>query len=232
MTEAYAGYEEWKGWGTDQFMQLSDHLRSYYQAELATVPLRGEKVLEIGFGSGSLLAWLKEQQAQPFGTEVSSQAKALAVQRGIVVLDEKLDHPQTMAGEFAMVAAFDVLEHLSQAEIVDLLDKVAILLRPGGFFVARFPNGASPFGLPIQNGDLTHITSLSATKLRQLLVGRPFAVERIGNSASATHGGLAKRAMRNVRSILRGGLEKGLRGLYGIEGPLHPNITVVLRRDG
>jgi 2-polyprenyl-3-methyl-5-hydroxy-6-metoxy-1,4-benzoquinol methylase len=230
MSQAYQGYEEWKGWGREQFQQLDDRQRSYYATEFAGIPLNNVDVLEIGFGSGSLLAWLRQQGAVVHGTEVSTQAKVFATQAGVTVLDERLDDIQAMAGSFGVVAAFDVLEHLTQAEITGLLDKAAVLLRPGGHFIARFPNGASPFGLAIQNGDITHVSTLSATKLSQWLVGRPFTIERLGNSSSATHGGVAMRVGRLVRGVLRAGVERGLRALYGIEGPLHPNLTVVLRR--
>jgi hypothetical protein len=43
------------------------------------------------------------------------------------------------------------------------------MLRNGGVFIARFPNGDSPFGLANQNGDLTHVTAIGSEKFRYLV---------------------------------------------------------------
>lgn len=231
MNETYAGYDAWKGWDSSQFMLLTDSQRSYYAMEFQEIPLHGENVLEVGFGSGSLLAWLTEQKATVYGTELSPQGVSLAAERGVIVIDPKLDEADRLTGQFGVVAAFDVLEHLSTDEIIALLDKVAILLRPGGYFVARFPNGGSPFGRSIQHGDVTHVSTLTISKIDQLLAGKPLVLDRAGDAAVPVHGNLPTRYAKRLRQVLRHGFERGLRGLYGLEGPLHPNLTIVLRRQ-
>lgn len=230
MEQAYAGYDAWKGWDADRFMELTDFLRIYYRAEFRDVPVAGEKVLEIGFGSGSLLAWLREQGADLYGTELSRQGVALAAESGVTVLDPSLAEVDSLAGRFGVVAAFDVLEHLTNEEIVVLLDKACALLRPGGFLMLRFPNGGSPFGRMIQHGDVTHVNVLTAAKLGQLIAGKPLAMVRIADAVVPVAGGFALRAMQRSRDLLRKGFELGLRALYGLNGPLHPNVVVVARR--
>ncbi len=231
MENYYAKYEEWKGWGEDQFMVLTDSERAYYDAEFSDVPVRGEKVLEIGFGSGTLLAWLREKGAELSGTEISEQGRTLAARRGVTVLDIDLCQAESMAGQFGVVAAFDVLEHLTYSQIATLLDRIAILLRPGGYFIARFPNGASPFGRMHQHGDITHISTLTENKIVQLMSGKPFSVQRAGDAAAADHGGFATRLAKYGRRLLRRGFERGVSALYGFDLPFHPNIALVLRRS-
>lgn len=230
MEQSYVGYEAWKGWGAEQFMILSDAQRAYYAQEFRDLPVRRERVLEIGFGSGALLAWFKEQGAEVFGTELSSQGVVLAHQHGVKVLQPDLADVEELAGSFSVIAAFDVLEHLSHHDIAALFDKVATILRPGGHFIARFPNGGSPFGRSIQHGDVTHISTLTVSKISQLVTGKPLTIVRAGDAAVSLHGGLAVSMAKRGRNLLRRVFERLLRALYGIEGPLYPNLTVVFRR--
>lgn len=231
MPNEYDHYDEWKGWGEDQFMVLSDQDRAYFAAEFAGLKVRGEKVLEIGFGSGTLLAWLGEQGAERYGTELSPQGQTLARQRGVRVLDTELSDAAALKGQFGIVAAFDVLEHLTHQQIRDVLAKAALLLRPGGHFVARFPNGASPFGGLIQHSDVTHVTTLTTTKLGQLMLGTPFVIQRAGDTAIPRNGSVPVRLAKQGRALLRRMLERSISALYGLgDMAFYHNLTVVLRR--
>lgn len=229
--EDYDRYSEWKGWGEGQFMIVSDYERAYYAAEFSEVPVKNEKVLEIGFGSGALLAWLRDQGAELYGTEISAQGKELAARRGITILDTDLAQAETLKGQFGVVAAFDVFEHLTHQQIRDLLDKAAILLRPGGHLIARFPNGASPFGGIVQHSDVTHVTTLTKTKIGQLIVGKPFVIQRAGDTAIPKHGGFPARIAKHGRAFLRRLFERGVSALYGLHDmSFYHNLTIVLRR--
>jgi len=233
MTDQYENYDAWKGWDETGFMVTTDFERAYYDVEFADIPVAGQRVLEIGFGSGSLLAWLRGKDAELYGTELSPQGRKLAADKGVHVLDATLTQLEELEGTFGVVAAFDVLEHLTYQEIVQLLDTAGKLLRPGGYFVARFPNGASPLGRFIQHGDITHVTTLTASKLSQLMLGKPFVMQRAGDTAVPKVGGLAVRMGKHVRSVLRSGLERTLKALYALHDvPFYYNMTVVLRRVG
>lgn len=232
MEDAYEDYDAWKGWGAERFMVLPDRQRAYYAEEFRGIPVAGERVLEIGFGSGTLLAWLKEAGAEVAGTELSQQGAALARERGIPVLEADLRDVHDQAGSFGVIAAFDVLEHLSMIEIRELFDKAATLLHPGGYFIARFPNGGSPFARSIQHGDVTHISTLTISKIVQLLQGKPFRIVRAGDTASARYGGPLTRAARVARDGAKSLFERGLKTLYGLHDvPMHPNLTIVLQRS-
>ncbi|MEO7470258.1 MAG: class I SAM-dependent methyltransferase [Sphingobium limneticum] len=227
---SYAQYDAWKGWDAAGFMTLEDPLRVYYECEFADLPVRGEKVLEIGFGHGSLLAWLQKSGADVYGTELSGRGQALARERGIKVVSTDLDDTSHLAGKFGLIVAFDVLEHLSYDELRALFAKSATLLRDGGSFVARFPNGASPFARPLQHGDITHITTLTASKIEQLLLGVPLRIVRASDPIPHFHGGVAKRLAKRTRNLARKGFECVIRSLYGITEPLNPNLMIVLRK--
>ena len=228
--QVYAGYEEWKSWAIADFMQVGPSQRNYYADELRGTPIRGRDVLEIGFGSGSFLAWARDEGAQLYGTEALPAARKQAAANGVTILPLDLAEslPQRER-KFAAILAFDVMEHLTYDQNRTLLDQVAALLADDGVFVARYPNGQSPFGRAHQHGDMTHRCVLSAGVMQQLLAGRPFAIEHLGNQAPARASGL-RRVGSAVRNLLQRAVEGGIRRIYGADTPLGPNAVAVLRR--
>jgi hypothetical protein len=51
---------------------------------------------------------------------------------------------------------------------LETLDAVAAALLPGGVFIGRVPNAASPLGGGSQHGDFTHETAFTGRSIRQL----------------------------------------------------------------
>ena len=221
----YTGYAEWKAWDETGFMAPGSHERSYYAAELRGHPLAGQPVLELGFGNGGFLAWAREQGAIVHGTELQPDLAALGTAAGIIVEPTDLSTLLPVArAKFALVAAFDVFEHFTVAELPPLLATIAELLADGGLLVARFPNGQSPFGRVPQHGDLTHRAILSADIMRQLITPLPFDPVHLGNPAHPA--GLVER----VRRLVHRTLELALQRLHGHDTPLAPNRVAILRR--
>lgn len=226
----YENYEVWKGWSETDFGHFGSQEGSYFAGELEGIGLKGKRLLEIGFGTGKFLSWAKSQGAKTYGTEIIPSLLRAAEARGHRILESRLkDNMQGFAGKLDVVAAFDVLEHLSRSEIGDLLDDVAQLLTVGGTFIARFPNGQSPFGLPHQHGDWTHRTALSKACFEQLLIGRPFQLVRGGNSYRPKGRGLSI-IPSGMRNIAQSFVEFTMSRIYGLSCPLGPNITVHVTR--
>ena len=50
----------------------------------------------------------------------------------------------------------------------------------GGKFIARVPNGDSPFGMPLQNGDLTHQTIIGSGIMKYLSNSLGFKIIFLG----------------------------------------------------
>jgi methionine biosynthesis protein MetW len=102
----------------------------------------GGRVLDVGCGSGGLLAALAGHAAHRAGVELSAAAAAAAAQ----VADEVVNLPVDAAlpfpaGSFDVVVCADVLEHL--AEPAATLTSLAALCRPGGAVVVSVPNVAN-----------------------------------------------------------------------------------------
>jgi len=101
------------------------------------------------------------------GIEVIPDLVQLAQDSGYQAISSE-QTADLLANSFDLVVAFDVLEHIPQDDLPNLLSLIFQKLRPGGLFIARFPNGDSPLGLPFQYGDMTHVTVIGSGKLRYL----------------------------------------------------------------
>ena len=78
--DGYAGYEAWKGWTS--YFAFDREEAEYFAGELRGIPLAGRSVLEIGFGTGSFLAWARAQGASVAGAEINERSLAEAARAG------------------------------------------------------------------------------------------------------------------------------------------------------
>ena len=223
---AYDGYESWKGWSETSFMVPTPMDNAYFDLEMRAIPVSGEHVLEIGFGNGRFLGWAKARGAQVYGTELSEQGRTFAAAHDVVVLPIDLAQSlDTHRARFGVIAAFDVLEHLSFDAIRAMLDQIGVLLRPGGYCILRFPNGQGLLSGLYQSGDYTHVSTLSASIMSQFVAATALEIIRAESSAIPDEG-----IAHKLRTVLRQGFEALLCRLYAFRGPLGPNLTVVLQK--
>jgi SAM-dependent methyltransferase len=160
-------YIEWKEWG-EEFGKITPDQRKYFDSELNRIKLQkgGQiSVLEIGFGNGEFLEYCTSKGWEIEGIEVNEKLIKTARDKGFSARDTKYIN-QYEASKFDIVAAFDVLEHLDVRETLEILNSVNRILKENGFFLMRFPNGDSPFGLKNQNGDVTHKQSIGIGKIK------------------------------------------------------------------
>lgn len=237
----YEGYDDLKGWSERFVYSASD--ADYFRGELEGLPLRGARVLEIGFGGGGFLAWARDAGAEVEGTELLPAAVDAARMAGFTAHGPDLAALiPARTGGFDLIVAFDVLEHIERQALIGFLRQVRDLLKPAGYLLARVPNGQSPFGLLHQNGDLTHITALSVPVFQHLALATGFRVVRAANAfrtvprgSKSGKGGWTqfRRTLRwRLRLALRDRMTDWLRYLYGIPPmPFDPNLTVVMQAE-
>jgi len=226
----YDGYTRWKGWQGE--FETSDRDARYFAAELDGVELSGKRVLEIGFGNGSFLAWARRRNAEVTGTEMIDALVEHARTKGYDALTASLPTLLATGRQFDLVVALDVFEHWHKDELVANLGLLHTLLARDGLLLARFPNGQSPFGRVYQHGDLTHVTALSSSSVTQVAQMTGFTVERIDNARRVP----ARRDFWTIlkhhwRRFRRARIEIALGKLYGFGRlPLDPNLTALLRK--
>jgi 2-polyprenyl-3-methyl-5-hydroxy-6-metoxy-1,4-benzoquinol methylase len=179
----YQGYVIAKNWSSSEFGKFTRKKSAYYLGEFERAGIDicpGIKCLEIGFGNGSFASWSVSRGAQYFGVEIIDDLLDRAKQGGFEV-GSSIDELNIAEESLDLVVAFDILEHLTLDELRLILSKVWNCLKPGGQFFFRVPNGDSPFGRYMQNGDMTHCLSIGSGKIRQLAQLHAFKINFIGD---------------------------------------------------
>jgi SAM-dependent methyltransferase len=147
-------------------------------------------VLDIGCGQGQLVRLLLADGYDAAGVDVSAEQVALARAAGLdqVQQGDYRDFLRGQAGSLSAITATDVLEHLTKSEVLDAFDRIVIALAPGGTFVARVPNAASPFGGHLRYGDFTHESSFTERSVRQLGAAAGFDSVTVLSCPPIAHG--------------------------------------------
>lgn len=99
------------------------------------------RLLDVGYGAGTLLSVAEEEGWDCWGTEVSQDALQLGRQRGWQVVDGDFCVAALPEDWFDVVCMVEVLEHLRSP--LDYMRQAMRVLRPGGLFYATTPHGAS-----------------------------------------------------------------------------------------
>jgi 2-polyprenyl-3-methyl-5-hydroxy-6-metoxy-1,4-benzoquinol methylase len=232
------GYVQWKSWESGEFGRYSPLDACYYTAEFGLRTPAAARALEIGFGNGSVLAWLRDRGADTYGVEanpilVARASELLGPDRAFLDLQDAT--LSSMAGTFTHVIALDVLEHVPMDSLPTMLSRITTLLAPAGVAVLRFPNGDSPFGRIHQHGDPTHVTTLGSTRITYFARRAGLEVTAVRSPALPVRGVGFTRGLR--RFLIHGArhvIEYIAGQLYfgGRRVPFDPNYTAVLKRSG
>ncbi|MEI8395416.1 MAG: class I SAM-dependent methyltransferase [Rhodospirillaceae bacterium] len=226
----YNSYSEQKGWTVDFSCAEPDRL--YFQAEFSGIDLKGKKILELGFGNGSFMAYARENGAEVFGIEIQPDNVVKARAAGynaFETLDElQSNHPVS----FDMAVAFDVFEHLSHDLIHTTLTSLHGLLKVGGVLILRTPNGQSPFGRRTQYGDATHLSVITPKKMEQICFGKGLEVIGVGNQARVfSPGGLHYALVKRLQFLARDFCNALISNIYGMGTTvLDENIVIRIRK--
>lgn len=164
-------YIRWKNWEAENFAQTSSGALFYFAQFFRRHPVlkNNSEVLEIGFGNGELLGYLRDRSHNVTGVEINPHLVERATQAGYEAHAGLVwEIPALLNRKFDSIFAFDVAEHMTQAELNAFFSWSKAHLNSDGRLILRFPEGASPFGLAYQNGDFTHVTSLTMSKTHSL----------------------------------------------------------------
>ena len=93
------------------------------------VPLVGRDVLEVGFGGGLTLTWMRDRGARVFGVEPVAANRAAAVQAGIPSTNVKPSLKDFQDRQFDLVFYLDSFEH--EEEPAAHLTRLNKLTKPG-----------------------------------------------------------------------------------------------------
>jgi len=163
-------YIGWKNWADNDFGLVTPG-RCFYFDQVFKPRLRERsKVLEIGFGNGDLLGYFRKHGHEIIGVEINDTLVRRAKRLGYTAYSSAFvwNIAELQSEKFDQISAFSVVEHMNHEQLNAFFSWVKNHFNEGGKLYLQFPEGASPFGLANQNGDFTHITSLTKAKIEVL----------------------------------------------------------------
>ena len=140
------------------------------------------RVLDVGCGRGEFLTLLRDEGIPAYGVDVDEGMVEACREQGLeVVCDDALHHLDGLApGTIDGVFCSQVVEHLSTAELMSLLDAVYRKLDRGGVVVVETPNPESLFVFSsFFYVDLTHVRPIHPEAMAWALGATGFADVRI-----------------------------------------------------
>ena len=238
MNDAVAGsekYREWKSWNADRFGDLNPESRRYLELELAQSGIQlsaNSHVLEIGFGNGDFATFCRDLGCTYAGTEIDAELVVRAKAAGLDAHVAPDDLVETFKGRsFDLITCFDVLEHLTQDQIIVMLTAFRGLLTPNGRILARFPSGDSPFSVAMYNGDITHRSWIGRGAVLQYCVATGLEAKQIRHPALPLRGlGLKRLLRRTPIAAARWIVRNFVRTVFydGQPRVVDPNMVIVL----
>ncbi len=234
MTDSNCAYIEWKNWDSASFGRFDALEAAYFAAETGIRHGARLRVLEVGFGNGGFLGWVKARGGETYGIETNPELVARArgfFGEGHAFIDLQDASLNALRGSFTHIVAFDVIEHMSESDLSEALTHLRELLAPEGKLILRFPNGDSPFGRLSQHGDPTHIQTIGRQKLEYFAHRAGLRIIDIRAPALPLRGvGFARGLRRCTVQMGRAAFEWLISLLYfgGRRIPLDPNYIAIL----
>lgn len=171
---------------------------------------RSALILDIGCGYGAVIdAASRAGYHFVRGVDSSPEQVVSATRLGIdgVELGDAVESLLGYADDsLDVVVAFDVIEHLTMAELIKMTDEVRRVLRVNGRWIIHTTNGASPFFGAVRYGDLTHMGAFTETSLAQLVLSSGFSRVSSDEDEPVAHGWrsvIRLIAWRCIRIVLR-----------------------------
>jgi len=164
-------------------------------------------ILDIGAGNGSfLLACKQNGYSNCVGLDLSPEQVKIGQSFGIneLVEADALNWMKQNPGKYDIVTAFDLVEHMTKDELMEMLSAILNSLKPGGIFIFRTPNLDCPLPNPYARGDFSHETFLNKHSATQLLYANGF------NSVSISEG------LIQTNSPFKEMVRKSFMGIYRI----------------
>ncbi|MFM1899044.1 MAG: hypothetical protein RL577_1284 [Bacteroidota bacterium] len=156
------------------------------------------EIFDLGCGSGSLLAVLKEDGFHRLlGMDLSPEQVVQAHSMGLkeVQQGDGLAHLKSTSSQWDLVLAADIIEHFTKDELVDLLQVIKGSLKKNGKLILRTPNMDSSLASVFAHGDFTHENRLNASSLEQVLLAVGFSQVEIHSSDMSAQS-VAKECLR------------------------------------
>ena len=135
------------------------------------------RIFDLGCGSGSLIAALKEAgYHRVSGMDLSEEQVKMAHGMGVseVMLGDAMQYLRDTPEGFDVITGMDIIEHFTKDELVELLQLIQRKLKAGGMAIFRTPNMDAPIASAFALGDFTHENYLNASSAEQVMLSCGF----------------------------------------------------------
>lgn len=125
----YQDYSNWKGWLTQvPFGELTALQKRVYELQLERlqIPYKNINALEIGYGNGSFIKFLRNNDSNVEGVEIQEPLLNAVRENGIPVQNSI---NTVKNGPYDLIVAFDVLEHLTIEQLKDYFKNAGLCLK-------------------------------------------------------------------------------------------------------
>ena len=135
-------------------------------------PIPSAAALEFGGGAGGLLAFYDNVGFDNIvGVDASESqiavARAKCPQYEMFCADA-FDFLADSMQRFAIISAFDVIEHIEKDRVIEFLELIRANLEDEGVMILRLPNASSLFASELRYGDFTHVSAFTPSCLETL----------------------------------------------------------------
>lgn len=182
MADFYSSYSAYKNY---QPASLSAKDIKRFDAEIWRPAQFSENqsCLELGSGTGQFLEYLAHKNSQKFqGLDHDEALKEVLrpeLRKHFQCADIWQYLSENNDAQWDRIVLLDVLEHFTPEDSFRLISSLKNSLSQTGKIVLKVPNGASPWGMNYQHGDLTHKTAFTFDSLRQLATACDLEVEKL-----------------------------------------------------
>lgn len=135
------------------------------------------KILDIGCGTGSLIAALKDADYKNIkGIDISEEQVSIAHQLGVSEVQQSdiLSFLSNHDESYDLICGMDIIEHFNKDELVELIILLKSRLHSNGKLIFRTPNLDAPLGTYFAYGDFTHECFLNKSSAMQLMLALGF----------------------------------------------------------
>jgi len=204
-------YSKWHTYAPEHIAEMKGHFGRFAGDILPGN--RQARILDIGCAMGFALLWLRDlgyTAAEGIDLDEGMIRQCHEQKLTATCVEDAAAWLETRAGEFELVTAFDLVEHLPPEQQLELCRAIHSALAPGGRFVCTVPNASSALASRWRYMCWTHRSSFTEHSLDYLLYNAGFR--------EVTVAGLELMAPpRSIQGHIRKGLQATFRGIRRLE---------------
>lgn len=208
----YEAYDfQWACLHSSSFEEYEFYAKIARKKFAKLLPVKKEaRILDVACGAGHFLYFLKKEgYLNVRGIDVSEKQLELAKKIGLWEVEKAdlFEYLPEHKGEFEVVVALDIIEHLKKAEIINFLSLTRESLRPGGMVIIHTINASSLMAANSIYLDFTHEMAFTASSLTCVLQTCGFEEVKIFGNGPVIH---------DCRSFIRSVLWKVIKTILKI----------------